>query len=80
MPDLSAIAPSAKAAGITPSDSADIEATRGVYTGISGDLKVDMLDGTTITFANLAAGIVHPLQVRRIYATGTTAGDIIALY
>ena len=80
MADLSAIAPSPKAASITPSDSADIDATRGIYVGTSGDLKVDMLDGTAITFVALAAGIVHPLQVRRIYATGTDADNIVALY
>jgi hypothetical protein len=38
-----------------------------------------MLDGTVITLTNLAAGILHPLQVIRVYETGTTAAGIIAL-
>lgn len=54
--------------------------TRGVYVGVSGDLKVDMLDGTTVTFANIVAGVIHPLRVRKVYATGTTATNIIGLY
>lgn len=54
--------------------------TRGVYVAVTGALKADMADGTTATFTGLAAGIVHPLGVKRIYATGTTATGILALY
>ena len=28
----------------------------------------------------LAAGVIHPLQVVRVYASGTTATDIVGLY
>lgn len=69
-----------RAASVTPNDSTDFEETRGVYVGTSGDLKVIMSDGGTVTFVGLAAGIVHPLQVTRIYSTGTDADDILALY
>ena len=54
--------------------------SRGIYVGTSGDLKVDMADGSTVTFTSLAAGVIHPLRVVKVYMTGTTAGSIIAVY
>jgi hypothetical protein len=36
--------------------------------------------GTNVTFKSLAAGTVHLIAARRIYATGTTATNILALY
>lgn len=65
---------------ITPSDTEDLAVpTRGLYVGAVGDVKVDMLSGTTLTFVALAAGIIHPFRVRRVYATGTDATDIIGI-
>ena len=69
---------------ITPSDTANIPPTRAVYVGGGGNLKVDMavdMGGTNVqTFVNVAVGYPLPLQVTRIYATGTTATNIVALY
>jgi hypothetical protein len=56
------------------------EPTRGVYIGTTGNLKVDMVSGGTVTFVSVPAGSLLPVQVERIYATGTTATNIIALY
>jgi hypothetical protein len=42
-------------------------------------LKVDMGDSGTVTFSGLPAGVFLPIIVKRIYATGTTATNIIAL-
>jgi hypothetical protein len=65
---------------ITPSDDTDLTiATRGIYVGVSGDLKVITLKGTTLTFVGLAAGIIHPLRVKRVVSTGTSATDIIGV-
>jgi len=75
------IDPSDYAVAVTPSDSADLaKVSRGLYVGASGDVKVDLASGETVTFVALAAGIVHPLQVRRVYSTDTTATDIVAVY
>ncbi|MFZ0547822.1 MAG: hypothetical protein WAM60_20420 [Candidatus Promineifilaceae bacterium] len=71
--------PAAEAEAVTPSDSANIDPTRGIYVGTSGDLRVMMLNGDIVTFSSLAAGIVHPLQVVRVYSTSTTASEIVAL-
>ena len=54
--------------------------SRGIYVGTAGDLKVDLADGSTLTFVGLAAGIVHPLRVAKVYNSGTTAGDIVAVH
>lgn len=51
---------------------------RAVYVGTAGNLKVDMSDGTTVTFANLAAGQVYPFAVTKVYQTGSSvAGHIL---
>ena len=54
--------------------------TRAIYVGNSGNLKVDMVSGGTVTFSNLTAGTLLPIQVVRVYATGTTATLLIGLY
>ena len=73
--------PAVGAAAVTPSDSADLTTiTRALYVGGAGNVKVDMADGTTVTFTALAVGIVHPLRVRRVYSTGTTGTLILAIY
>lgn len=73
--------PAEHAVEITPSNDTDLaNTTRGVYAGVSGDLKVDTVGGSTVTFVGLAAGIIHPIRARRVYATGTDATDIIGVY
>lgn len=70
-----------RAVSITPSDSDDLDVVpRAIYVGGSGDVKVDMLDGSTVTFKSLQAGEVHWIRPRRVYSTDTTATDIIGLY
>ena len=73
------ISPAGEAAAVTPADATYLEPTRGIYVGVSGDVKVKMLDGTTITFTALAAGIVHPISCILIFSTDTTATNIVAL-
>ena len=65
---------------VSPSDSATFAATRGVYIGVAGDVYVDgAKQGTNVKMTAATAG-EHPWQVTRIYATGTTVTDIVALY
>lgn len=66
------------ASAVTPSDSTDLaEISLNLYVGTPGAVKVTMFDGSTVTYANLAAGR-HPLRVKRVWATGTTASGIVA--
>lgn len=73
--------PAENAAAVTPNDSTDLaNTTRGVYVGVTGDLKVDTVGGNTVTFVSLAAGIIHPIRAKRVYSTGTTATSILGVY
>lgn len=66
------------AAAVTPSDSADLaETTVSLYVGTAGTLKVTFEDDSTVTYAAIAAGR-HPLRVKRVWATGTSASNIVA--
>ena len=62
---------------VTPSDTVDLtNATRSLYIGSAGNLRVTMAGGMVANFANVAAGFA-PLRVTRVHATGTTASSII---
>lgn len=66
---------------IIPSDAADLtHETIAIYVGFDGDLKVDLVNGETITMCNLAAGVWHPIAAKKVYATGTTATYILGAY
>ncbi len=69
------------AVAITKSDSAAVAATRGLYVGTGGDVKVDMMaTGSAITFKNVQSGTVLPIRVIKVYSADTTASDIVGLY
>ena len=74
--------PAEHAFAITPHDTNDLAyATRGIYVGATGDVKVDMLGGeSAVTFTGLAAGIIHPIRATRVYNTDTTATNIVGVY
>lgn len=70
-----------RAAAITPNDVTTFEEpTRGIYVGGTGNVKVDMVSGGTVTFSNVVAGTILPIQVVRVYATGTSATLMNGLY
>ena len=54
--------------------------TRGLYLGTTGSVTVTFVDGSTATFANLAAGVIHPLAVTHVTALADGAADCIALF
>jgi hypothetical protein len=73
-----------RAVTITANDSTDLaEPTRAIHIHHSTNstpVKVTFLGDTTPVVLNLQTGFVFPLRVSRIWATGTTASTIIALY
>jgi hypothetical protein len=74
-------APPSAAAEITPSDTAELSfATRAIYVGTAGNLRLRMLDGSTVTLTNLQSGAMYALRSDRIMATGTTAGGLVGLW
>lgn len=76
---MSMIKPAVRGAVITPSDSSS-NAYRGIYLGVSGDVNI-LLEGDTVPliFKNMVAGVIHPISTKRIYATSTTATNIIGV-
>lgn len=65
---------------VTPNDTTVISVTSGLYLGTSGDVAVTMKDGSNVTFKSLAAGVIHPICITKVKATGTTATNILAVY
>lgn len=74
----SVTAPAEQAEAVTASDTQDLaRMTRAVYVGTPGDLRVTMKSGETITLVGAPSGW-HPLRASRVWATGTTAANIVA--
>jgi hypothetical protein len=49
---------------------------RAVYIGTTGHLKVDMANGTTVTFSNMPVGM-FAIAITKIYQTGSTAAGLV---
>lgn len=78
--ETSLISPIRDADVILPSDSATLSrATRGIYVGATGDLRVRLVSGTTVTLAAVPGGTLLPLRLVQVLATGTTAGALVGL-
>ena len=67
------------AAVVVPSDTVDLsDVCRRIHVGVGGDLKVDMKGIGTVTFKNIPTGGEKTGAFTRVYATGTTATDMVA--
>jgi len=67
---------------IVPNDSASLDGiTRGILLESDGAIKV-LCPATQeeVTIANLAGGIIHPIQTNKIFDTGTDATSVFVLY
>ena len=75
------------AKSVTPSDTVDLDdvENRGacIYVGdvsVGSDIKVTMESGSEVIFKGVTAGSFLPILVTRVWATDTTAAEILALY
>ena len=74
------ISPATSGTEITPNDSAALaEVTRALYVGTPGDLRVMLADGMTVTLSAAQAGVIYPLRVAQVFASGTSAGNLVGL-
>lgn len=64
---------------VTPSD--DTVLTAGaLFIGTAGDVKLKLIGSSTVLiYKNIQDGTYLPLKVDMVYATGTTASDIIII-
>ena len=76
-----------RAAAVTPSDTARIPDVAGgvnngcvLYVGRAGNLKVETVGGDEVTFVGINTGAFLPVQVVKVFATGTSATNILALW
>ena len=75
--------PALSAASVTPSNTDDLpNYSRMLYVGVGGstkDVKVTTINGSEVTFKNVPTGILM-VQARKVWSTGTTATEILALW
>lgn len=65
---------------IVPDDANDLtHATRGIYVGATGSVVAVMVSGDEVTLSEAQAGVIYPLRVKRVKASGTTAAGLIGL-
>lgn len=79
MADLNASYSIRGSAAITPNDTTTITPTRAILVDVEGAVKVTYADGMVDT-VNLTSGSWHPMSVKIIWSTGTTATGIHAGY
>ena len=77
-----------QAATVTASDTVGIPLPGGageknngcvLYVGVAGNLRVTTSAGNDVTFVGVQVGF-FPVNVIKVWATGTTATDIVALW
>jgi len=51
-----------------------------LYIGTAGNLKVTTVAGDEVTFQCINTGAFFPVHVKKVWATGTSASNIIALW
>jgi hypothetical protein len=74
-------APAENALAVTPDDGTNLGYySRALYVGGAGNLKIDTVGGSTVTFVSVPAGTVLPVRAKKVHATGTTATNIVALW
>jgi len=77
-----------RASAVTPSNTVNISNVTGspttqpcvLYIGTGGSLKVLTEGGDEVTFTNIQDGTFFPVNVLRVFASGTDATGIIAIW
>lgn len=77
-----------RAAVVTPSNTETIPSVSGgetndgncLYIGVTGDVKVKTIGGDEVVFKAVPAGTILQVKVIQVFATGTTATNILALW
>jgi hypothetical protein len=70
----------AGAEAVTTNDSVNLSSPSVIYVGTSGNVQVTTANGDVVTFTGVPSGSVIPVQVIRVWATSTTALNMIRIY
>ena len=69
------------AAAVTPSDSVALAfASKRLWIGGTGAVKVQTTGGETVTYTGVPAGVYLHVRAVQVFFTGTTATNIVAEY
>lgn len=68
------------AVAVTPSDTVNLTNPSVIYVGTTGNVKVTTAQGSDVTFIGVPSGAVIPVQVIRVWDTGTSASNMVAIY
>ena len=68
------------AAAVTPSDTVNFAEPSVIFVGTTGALRVLTAQGSDVTFNAIPGGTVVPLQVLRVFASGTSATNIVRVF
>jgi hypothetical protein len=73
--------PARKLIAVTPNDETDLPSgvARSIFVGTAGVVELADGEGNRVRLVS-GPSQYHPVRVRRILATGSTAGNILALY
>jgi len=68
------------AAAVTPSDTNNLREPSIIWVGTAGNVKVTTAQGTDVVFTAVPGGTVLPVQVIRVWATGTAATNMVRIF
>lgn len=72
------LGPLTNGTAVTPNDNVDLaEVSRAILCGTAGNVKVTFISGDVLTM-ECDAKLMYPISVKRIWSTGTTAGNIVS--
>lgn len=56
-----------------------LERIRGLYVGTTGNIALQLIEGTTTNFVNCQGGSILPVRAVAVLASGTTATNLVEL-
>lgn len=75
------LGPADNAAAVTPNDTANLPTySKRLWIGGAGNVKLTTVGGSTVTYTSVPAGTYLQVRAQQVFASGTTATNIIAEY
>jgi len=68
------------AGAVSQSDTVNLNSPSVIWTGAGGTIRVLTAQGSDVTFTNVQAGGVLPVQVIRVFSTTTTATGMLRIF